>query len=384
MVTDTTTADGGSTARVRPGGAIMLRTLGNVATGNQPVWVGANVQMNGDGQHSASRVVTFGEAMIRLTPPRNERLERTRSLDLSPGGAELNTAVTLACLGYRAQWVGVLPDTGPGRFILRQAREHGVDMTQAVMTPESEGRTGLYFLEEGTDPRPSAVTYDRANSAMSRVKPGTFDWNTIMSGADAFHISGITPAVSENCRTESLAAIRAANAASVPVFFDLNYRSKLWSEDEARACFVEIAPRVDVMFASRSGLQTFFGIEGEHATVLHTAIERLGLAGIVITRKKGKASRSMKLCALALGRSGEIVITDWKQIEVVDRLGGGDAFAGGFIAGFLEQPDDLTLATNLGLAASALKHTVPGDFLAATRTEIEAAMFAGDGGVLQR
>jgi 2-dehydro-3-deoxygluconokinase len=257
-------------------------------------------------------------------------------------------------------------------------------MSHAVIAPESEGRTGLYFLEEGTDPRPSAVTYDRANSAMSRVRPGTFDWNAIMSGAAAFHISGITPAVSENCRAETMAAIRAANAASVPVFFDLNYRSKLWSEDEARACFVEIAPMVDVMFASRGGLLTFFGIGGEHAPVLHTAIEKLGLAGIVITRKKGNASRSMKLCALALGRSGEIVITDWKRIEVVDRLGGGDAFAGGFIAGYLEQPDDLNLAANLGLAASALKHTVPGDFLAATRAEIEAATVADDGGVLQR
>lgn len=339
--------------------------------------------MNGN-ELSARRIVTFGEAMIRLTPPGNERIERTRSFNLSPGGAELNTAVTLACLGYDAQWVGVLPDTGPGRFILRQAREHGVDTSHVVMAPEATGRTGLYFLEEGTDPRPSAVTYDRAGSAMSHMQPGTFDWDAIMAGAAAFHISGITPAVSETCRAESMVAIRAANAANVPVFFDLNYRSKLWTEDEARACFVEIAPLVDVMFASRGGLQTFFGIEGDHETVLRTAIERLGLAGIVLTRKRAKASRRLKLRALALGRSGEIVETDWKSIEVVDRLGGGDAFAGGFIAGYLEDPGHLTRAAHLGLAASALKHTVPGDFLAASRAEIEAAMVAEDGGVLQR
>jgi 2-dehydro-3-deoxygluconokinase len=350
---------------------------------------GAGVQDIGNGNGTtvasqAKRVVAFGEAMIRLTPPRNERLDRARSLDLSPGGAELNTAVTLACLGYQAQWVGVLPDTGLGRFILRQAREHGADMSRAVMVPEADGRTGLYFLEEATDPRPSAVTYDRANSAMSRVRPGTFNWAAIMAGAAAFHISGITPAVSESCRAETLAAIRAANAANVPVFFDLNYRSKLWTEDEARACFIEIAPLVDVMFASRSGLQTFFGIEGDHATVLRATIERLGLAAIAVTRKKGKASRSLQLCALAQGQSGELVQTDWTAIEVVDRLGGGDAFAGGFIAGYLERPGDLTLAVELGLAASALKHTVPGDFLAATRPEIEAARTATAGGVLQR
>src|SRR3954468_9016821 len=107
---------------------------------------------------SRGRVVTFGEAMIRLTPPFNERVERTRSLNLSPGGAELNTSVTLACLGYHAQWVSVLPDTGLGRFIVREGRRAGVDMAPAKLTPETEGRMGLYFLEEGTDPRPSAVT----------------------------------------------------------------------------------------------------------------------------------------------------------------------------------------------------------------------------------
>lgn len=331
-----------------------------------------------------ARIVTFGEAMIRLTPPFNERIERTRSLNLSPGGAELNTAVTLACLGYTAQWVGVLPDSGPGRYILRQAWEHGVDTSHVAIVPESVGRTGLYYLEEGTDPRPSAVTYDRAESAMSRLTPGMFDWESIFKGTAAFHISGITPAVSESCRVESLTAIRAANAAGVPVFFDLNYRSKLWSEDEARACFVEIAPLVDVMFASRSGLETFFGIEGDHEAALRAGVEKLGLAATVFTRKRGKASRRLKLAALAFGQSGEIVETDWKAIEVVDRLGGGDAFAGGFIAGYLEEPGHLTRAANLGLAASALKHTVPGDFLVATRAEIEAAMVAEDGGVLQR
>lgn len=332
----------------------------------------------------STRIVTFGEAMIRLTPPGNERLERTRSLNLSPGGAELNTAVTLAFLGYRAQWVSVLPDNGPGHYILRQAREAGVDTSLVNLAPETEGRMGLYFLEEGTDPRPSAVTYDRAGSAFSRMQPGAFDWEAIMTGAAAFQISGITPAVSESARAESLAAIRAANAARVPVFFDLNYRSKLWSEEDARACFVEIAPLVDVMFASRSGLRTFFGIEGDHESVLRESRNRLGLAAIVLTRKKAKASRSLKLCALALGESGEVIETDWKAIEVVDRLGGGDAFAGGFIAGYLEDPGHLTRAASLGLAASALKHTVPGDFLCSTRAEIEAAVVAEDGGVLQR
>lgn len=332
----------------------------------------------------SGRVVTFGEAMVRLTPPRNERLERTRSLDLSPGGAELNAAVTLACLEVPVGWASVLPENALGRFLVRQARESGVAVDLVRWAPEGEGRMGLYFLEEGTDPRPSAVTYDRAASSMARMQPGLFDWAAVFAGASAFHLSGITPALSETCRAESIAAVRAANAARVPVFFDLNYRSKLWSEEQARACFVELAPMVDVMFASRGGLRTFFGIDGGHAEVMTAARSRLGLAGVALTRKKAKASRSLRLCALAMGASGEAVETGWKDVEVVDRLGGGDAFAGGFIAGYLRDSEDLTLAANLGLAASALKHTMAGDFLCAGRAEIEAAMAVGEGGVLQR
>jgi 2-dehydro-3-deoxygluconokinase len=330
------------------------------------------------------RVVCFGEAMVRLTPPGNERVERTISLNLSPGGAELNTAVTLACLNLHAVWVSRLPQNALGRYLDRQAKAHGVDMSGVQWVPEREGRMGLYFLEEGVDPRPSAVTYDRAGSAMANVSPGAFDWPAILADAAAFHISGITPAISEGARAESFAAIRAANAAGVPVFFDLNYRSKLWTEEQARACFVEIAPLVDVMFAGRGSMGTFFGIEGDHEEVMRAARRRLGIAACVLTRKKASASRSLRLRSMAVGKSDEFVQTDWRDIEVVDRLGGGDAFAGGFIAGYLEDSENLTRALNLGLTASALKHTIPGDFLCTTRAEIEAAATADAVAVLQR
>jgi 2-dehydro-3-deoxygluconokinase len=330
------------------------------------------------------RVVSFGEGMIRLTPPRNERLERTISLDLSPGGAELNSAVTLACLGIEAEWVSRLPDNGAGRYLARQSRAHGVDLSHVRWVDEDDGRMGLYFLEEASDPRPSSVLYDRQNSAFARLKPGEFDWPAILSGASAFHVSGITPAVSEAARAETMTAVQAANHAGVPVFFDLNYRSKLWTEIEAKHCFMEIVPMVDVLFASRGGLRTFFDIDGEEDAILATARQKLGVHVCVITRKRGKKSRSLRLAALALGPSGHLHKTDWTSIEVVDRLGGGDAFAGGFIAGYIADPHDLQRSIDLGLAASALKHTMPGDFLAATKAEIEAAMLATDGGVLQR
>lgn len=329
-------------------------------------------------------VVCFGEAMIRLTPVRNERLERALNLDLTVGGAELNTAVTLACLNVRATWISRLPRTSLGRMIERQARASRVDTRHITWVNEADGRAGLYFLEEGVDPRPSAVTYDRAGSAIANIKPGEINWHSLLSSATALHISGITPALSDGCRAETMAAFDAANQLGVPIFFDLNYRSKLWSEDAARRCFLELAPKVDVLLASRGGLHTFFGIEGGHEQVMTEARQRLGVAAIALTRKKTSGSRGLKLRGLGMGKSGELAITPWREIEIVDRLGGGDAFAGGFIAGYLEDSHDLSKAISLGLAASALKHTMPGDFLSATRDEIEGAVSTADEGVLQR
>lgn len=329
-------------------------------------------------------VISFGEAMLRLTPPDFERLERTLTLDISPGGAELNSAVTIAALGIPARWVSILPDVPLGRNLARIARSHGVDLRHVLWTPEEEGRMGLYFLEEGADPRPSAVHYDRAGSAFARMSPGAFAWESILPGAAALHISGITPAVGDGPRAETMAAIRAANALGVPVAFDLNYRSKLWSEQAARACFVEIVPMVDILFASRGALRTFFGIEGDHETVLREARERLGLAITILSRKKGKTSRDIRLGSISMGEDGRIVEGPWREVEVIDRLGGGDAFAGGFLGGYAEHPADLERNIALGSAAQAIKHTIPGDFLAATRAEIEAATVLTEGGVLQR
>lgn len=331
------------------------------------------------------RVVTFGEGMIRLTPPRNERFDRTISLDITIGGAELNVAVTLACLDVPVTWVSALPDTGLGRNIARQARANGVQTGDILWTDESAGRTGVYFLEEATDPRPSAVLYDRANSAFARLPENSFDWEQILTGASALHICGITPAVGPGPRAETIAAMKTARALKVPVFFDLNYRSKLWSEEDARACFQEIIPFVDVLFASKSGLETFYGIQAEtFEEAMALALTQLDLKAIALTRKKGKRSRTLKLCSYALNGSSEIVDAGWRSIEVVDRLGGGDAFAGGFIAGYLEDASNLLRGVELGSSASALKHTMPGDFLCATRAEIEAGIHADEGGVLQR
>ncbi len=323
-------------------------------------------------------VVTFGEAMIRLTPPGFEKLERTTSLDVAVGGAELNTAIGLRSAGWPARWLSCLPTTPLGRMTDRQARANGVDTSAIQWVDEDAARTGVYFLEEGVDPRPSAVTYDRKDTAIARIEPGAFDWNAILEETAAFHVSGITLAISPGARSETMEAVRVANARGVPVSFDLNYRSKLWSESEARAAFAEIIPKVDILFASRGGLRTFFDIDGSREDVLREAIRKLGVAAVTLTRKRAKGARRLKIMSFALGPSGVLATTDWRSIEVVDRLGGGDAYAAGFLAGYLENPDQLSRAAALGNAASALKHTMPGDFLCASREEIEAVVAGGD------
>jgi len=342
----------------------------------------------------AGYVVTFGEAMLRFTPPGNERLERTQTLGISGGGAELNTATGLACLGVPSTFVTTLPDNALGRWLVRSARAHGVDDAGVHWQPEADGRMGVYYLEEAVDPRASAVTYDRANSAMARIEPGRFDWPAILAGAAAFHVSGITPALGPGGRAETLTAIRVARDLGVPVAFDLNYRSKLWSEADAADCFLEIVPGVDILFAGRGALRTFFHIDGQIEEVLTRTRSELGVGVVAMPRKKNVGSRGIRLSSYALGGSGEIARAPWVETEIVDRLGGGDAFAAGFLAGYLEaraagdpslaDASDLNRACALGTGASALKHTIPGDFLCATRAEIEAVAAGVEAGTLQR
>ena len=178
-------------------------------------------------------------------------------------------------------------------------------------------------------------------------------------------------------------AVRIANANGVPVSFDLNYRSKLWSEAEAREAFAEIVPKVDILFASRGDLRRFFDIDGTHEEVLREAIRKLGVAAATLTRKRAKGARRLKLMSMAMGSGEVLASTDWRNIEVVDRVGGGDAYAAGFLDSYLDNPEQLSRAVALGNAASALKHTTAGDFLCATREEVEAVV-AGDGKLLQR
>lgn len=331
-----------------------------------------------------TRALAFGEAMIRVTPPLNERLESALYWRPTVGGTELNVAVALRVLGVESAWVSALPDTPLGRHISRAAASAQVDIDNVIWTAEDEGRTGLYFLDEGTAPRGSAILYDRRDSAFARMSPDRYDWPALLDGVDLFHVTGITLAVSDAARTAAMDAMRAARERGITVSFDLNYRSRLWSKEEAAKAFADAIRHADILFASPEALHGFFGLEGEGDDLLRATTDALGVDVVSVTEKWGDLSRQLNTRSRAMTASGESATSADQLIEVVDRIGGGDAYAAGFLAEYLAGSGDLARSLAMGNAASAIKHTMPGDFLRSTRKEIEDVAFGGPGGVLRR
>jgi 2-dehydro-3-deoxygluconokinase len=319
-------------------------------------------------------VITFGEAMVRLTPPHFQRLEQAHALDVEIGGAELNTAVGLARLGRSVAWVSRLPDNPLGKLVAARAREAGVDDR---FVRYGEGRCGLYFLEVGAAPRPSGILYDRKDSVMSRVAPGTFDWPVVFAGAKWFHTSGITAALSEGSAAVTKDALAAAKAAGLSTSFDLNYRSKLWSPAEAGRVLAGMMPLVDVLVASEGDAKLLFGVAGEtFAEVAKGMCERFGHTAVAAGRRDATLVWKDRVGAIGY-RDGVVIETPVYEVEVVDRLGGGDAFAAGLIHGFWD--GDFAKGLAYGAAVGALKHTVPGDLPVFTPDEVDAVL--GEQGV---
>jgi 2-dehydro-3-deoxygluconokinase len=315
-------------------------------------------------------VVTFGEAMVRLAPPNFSRLEQARSLDVQVGGAELNTAAGLARLGRRAAWVSRLTDNPLGRLVANRAREAGVAVDHVVWTPED--RVGVYYLEFGAAPRASSVLYDRKGSAISAIRPGMVDWPAALAGARWFHVTGITPALSPTAAGATREALAAARAAGAGTSVDLNYRAKLWPPAEAGRCMAELMRSCDVLITTEEDLERVFGVRAAgHEAAAAAAAERFGLKAVAVTLRDNPLVWRNTWTAIAY-RAGEVLRARAYEVEVVDRLGAGDAFAAGLIHGLLD--GDLQKGLDHGVALSALKHSVPGDFAWVTREEVEALL----------
>jgi 2-dehydro-3-deoxygluconokinase len=330
-------------------------------------------------------VVTFGEAMIRLAPPHFQRLEQTTSLDVQVGGGELNVAVGASRLGLKSTWVSRLPKNPLGRLIENRVRQAGVDTSNLVWA--AGARMGLYFVEFGAAPRASSVLYDRAHSAISALQPGEVDWKKIFQGAKWFHTSGITPALSDSAAAATLEALQAARQAGLTVSYDLNYRGKLWSPEKAQAVQEPMMEYVDVLITTEEDTSVVFKIKAEGRTV------EKGFTEVSAESYKDVARRlhekfQFKAVAITLRENPLVWRNTWTAIayaegtfyddvkydlEIVDRIGGGDSFSAGFIYGRLVK-NSYEAAIRYGNAFSALKHSTPGDFNWATLAEVESLM----------
>jgi 2-dehydro-3-deoxygluconokinase len=296
-------------------------------------------------------VVTLGETMLRLTPPDFRLLEQTNTLTIHVAGSESNVAVGLSRLGLHVCWFSRLTDNILGRYLVNSIGAHGVDTSRVIWTDED--RVGTYFVEEGRPPRSSSVLYDRRYSAMSQIQPDDLPADLfVQGGAKLLHLSGITPALSKSAANTVRRAYELAKSAGWQVSFDLNYRAKLWSEAEARACYEEYMPGADIIITPLGDTQRIFGLNGDAAAVLQLLHSQYPNATIALTLGADGAA--------ACDSAGRVYHQPAFPAEQVDRIGGGDAFDAGFLYSYL-RGDDLAASLRWGAAVAALKYSIPGD-----------------------
>jgi 2-dehydro-3-deoxygluconokinase len=341
------------------------------------------------------KIITFGEIMLRLTPPGFLRFTQAHSFDAGFGGGEANVAISLANFGERVEFVTRLPSNDLGDACLAVLRGHGLGTSHVARGGE---RIGIYFLEAGAAQRASKVIYDRAGSSFASVHPGSFDWKTIFSEADWFHWTGITPAVSQGAAEVCREAILVAREMAVFVSCDLNYRAKLWKWGKpAGEVMSELVNLCDLAVGNEEDAEKVFGIKAPEADVssgkvenstYHFVCESLAqrfpsLKTIAITLR-GSLSASHNTWSGLLWTNGQFhTATVYDILPIVDRVGGGDAFMGGLIFG-LRKYGEPQKALAFAAAAACLKHSIPGDFNAVSVAEVEALMGGDASGRVSR
>lgn len=314
--------------------------------------------------------VTFGELMLRLSPPGHERLLQSAQLRASFGGCEANVAVGLAHLGVRVDYVSRLPDSPIGSAALQALQAEGVG-TEWIVRADGGERMGIYFVEPGADMRASRVVYDRAGSAFATITTGMVDWARALEDATWFHGSGITPALGAGPQAVLTAAIAAARARGTPVSLDLNYRPALWQNRDPRPVIEPLLKNTELLIGNRDAVLAMLGIDADDPSLAPRLADRFGCRRVVLTRREVlSASEHGWSAALYDASTGSAWSSRRHQVRVVDRVGGGDSFAAALIAALLAErpPGD---AVEFAAAAGALKLTIPGDWNRATPQEIE-------------
>lgn len=339
-----------------------------------------------------SKLVCFGEIMLRLSPPGYLRFSQASSFDVVYGGGEANVSVSVANFGLPAAFVTKLPDNPIGQAAVNELRKYGVDTGSILRGGE---RIGIYFLEKGASQRPSKVVYDRSHSSISQVKPGEFDWKTIFDGADWFHFTGITPALGDNVAEVCLEACKAAKEKGMTISCDLNYRKNLWKPEKAGKVMSGLMEYVDVCIANEEDAEKVFGIQADNTDITGGKLSHQGyekVAAELMTRFSfSKVAITLRESISASDNNWAAMLYDGKEyhfsrsypVHIVDRVGGGDSFAAGLIYSLLNgysSKDAIEFAT----AASCLKHSIEGDFNQVTFSEVRALMAGDASGRVQR
>jgi len=338
------------------------------------------------------RVVTFGEIMLRLAPNGYYRFFQDDQLQATFGGGEANVAVSLANFGVDTAYVTKLPKHAIGQAAVNSLRYFGIDTNSIVRGGD---RVGIYYLEKGASQRGSVCIYDRAHSAIQEAKPSDFNWEEILKGADWFHFTGITPALGPNMVEACKEACLACKKLGVKVSCDLNYRGKLWTRDEAREAMSELCKYVDVCISNEEDAKDVFGIEAENTDIYGGKLNHEGYKSVA---KQLKDKFGFEKVAITLRTSLSANDNDWAgmlfdgenycfsksyHLHIVDRVGGGDSFGAGLIYSLINGYDTQK-AINFAVAASALKHSIEGDFNRVSVAEVEKLAGGDASGRVQR
>jgi len=340
-----------------------------------------------------TKVVTFGEVMLRLATMRRERFTQAREFEVTYGGGECNVAVSLAHFGVDAAFVTAIPDNEVGQACINYIRQFGVDTSEILRQGR---RLGTYYLESGAAMRAPKVVYDRAASSIAEIKPGEVDWGQVFAGKDWFHFTGITPAISKSAAAACEEAAGAARDLGLTVSADMNYRGNLWSAEEAQATMIPMMKYVDVSIGNEEDAEKCLGVAAEgvdvttgeidaeaYRPVVQQLIDKFGFKKVAITLRESESADDNNWSAIYFD-GDEIMMGNKYAVRIVDRVGGGDAFCAGMIYGLTQDGWSSRQVLDFAVASSAMAHTFHGDFNLVTVKEVMAVAGGDVTGRVQR
>lgn len=317
-------------------------------------------------------LLSLGEVLLRLSPPGNERLVRGGTLQKQVGGAELNVVSGVSLLGLRTGIISKLPANDIGTYAKNQIRFCGVSDDYLVYDSSVDARIGIYYYESGAYPRKPGVVYDRRHSSVNTISVNDFE-DTLYSSARCFHTSGITLALSPQCRRTGVEMIRRFKEGGAVISFDVNFRNNLWTGDEARECIQQILPYVDIFFCSESTARLTFLKKGDAKSIMKSFTEDYPISIVASTQRIVHSPKIHSFSSIIYDARSDHFYEEepYRNIEVVDRIGSGDAYVSGVLFGLLSDPHNCQRALEIGNAASAVKNTIPGDLPSSGLQEIE-------------